>query len=151
MVALNRKAAMIGARTAVLYTPSGLDQQLIIGRKDGRDLDVRKYNQASAKDVALIAQHAFRYPLIRQIATTKSYTMRSRNSRPHTYALATNDKLLLRHLPVEGAKTGFTNLAGKCIVALFKDEGKEHMVVVLNTRKHFRAAERIYRWVNRTF
>lgn len=151
MIAMNRKASRIGARTALLYSPSGLDEDLTIGRKDGRDLNVRQYNQASAKDVALIARHAFRYPLIREIATMKTYTMQTRNAVPHTYLLATNDKLLSRKLPVAGAKTGFTNMAGKCIVALFKDEGKEHVVVVLNTPKHFNAAERIYRWATQTF
>lgn len=151
ITAMNRKASRIGARTALLYSPSGLDEELTIGRKDGRDLNVRQYNQASAKDVALIAQYAFRYPLIREIATMKTYAMQTRNAVPHTYPLATNDKLLSRKLPVAGAKTGFTNMAGKCIVALFKDEGKEHVVVVLNTPKHFNAAERIYRWASQTF
>jgi hypothetical protein len=40
-------------------------------------------------------------------------------------------------------------MAGRCIVALFKSPTKEHMVVVLNSRKHFKAAEKIYRWANR--
>jgi D-alanyl-D-alanine carboxypeptidase len=150
MSAMKRKASRIGARSAELHSPSGLDEELIIGRKDGRDLKVRQYNRASAKDVALIARHAFRYPLIHAIATMKTYTMHTLNALPHTYTLATNDKLLLRKLPVAGAKTGFTNMAGKCIVALFKDEGKEHVVVVLNTPKHFKAAERIYRWATHT-
>lgn len=149
LAAMNRKASKIGARTAVLYTPSGLDEELTIGRKGNRGLTTRKYNQASAQDVALIARHAFRYPLIREIATMKTYTMQTRNSVPRSYPLATNDKLLSRNLPVAGAKTGFTNLAGKCIVALFRDEDKEHMVVVLNTEKHFKAAERIYRWASK--
>ena len=53
-----------------------------------------------------------------------------------------------QNLPVAGAKTGFTNAAGRCIVALFKDEKKEHVVVVLNSQEHFKAAEKIYRWAS---
>jgi D-alanyl-D-alanine carboxypeptidase (penicillin-binding protein 5/6) len=52
-------------------------------------------------------------------------------------------------LPVVGAKTGYTNLAGKCIVALFKDKDKEHMVVVLNSPNHFKTAEKVYRWAQK--
>ncbi|MDQ7784964.1 MAG: serine hydrolase [Desulfomonilaceae bacterium] len=149
--AMNRKAKRIGAKSVRIHTPSGLDRMMILGRTGGRDLSARKPNTASARDVAVIAQHAFQYPLIREIATTKHHTMRTRNERPRTYNLVTNDKLLSRKLPVAGAKTGFTNLAGRCIVALFKDRDREHMVVVLNTPSHFKAAEKIYRWASSTF
>jgi D-alanyl-D-alanine carboxypeptidase len=149
--AMARKAGRIGAMSAKIYTPSGLDRLMVLGRKESRDLPARKPNTASARDVAVIAQHAFQYPLIREIASMKQYTMRTLNETPRNYSLVTNDKLLSRKLPVAGAKTGYTNLAGRCIVALFKDQGKEHMVVVLNTPSHFKAAEKIYRWASKTF
>ncbi|MFH1113923.1 MAG: serine hydrolase [Pseudomonadota bacterium] len=149
--AMARKARRIGATSAKVYTPSGLDRLLILGRKESRELPARKPNTASAKDVAVIAHHAFQYPLIRSITSMKNYTMRTLNAGPRNYNLTTNDKLLSRKLPVAGAKTGYTNLAGRCIVALFKDRDKEHMVVVLNTPRHFKAAENIYRWACKTF
>jgi D-alanyl-D-alanine carboxypeptidase len=146
MVAMNRRARQIGASHTDLHTPSGLDMKITLGRKDGRDLEARRPNTASAEDVALIAREAFKHPLIRKIAAMKTYTMQTRNSTPRDYRVASNDKLLAKNLPVAGAKTGFTNAAGRCIVALFKDHKKEHVVVVLNTRHHFKAAEKIYRW-----
>jgi D-alanyl-D-alanine carboxypeptidase len=149
--AMNRKALRIGATSTKIYTPSGLDMLVTLGRKESRDLLARKPNTASAKDVAVIAQAAFQYPLIRRIAGMKRHTMRTCNAKPRKYNLFTNDKLLSRKLPVAGAKTGYTNLAGRCIVALFKDQDKEHMVVVLNTRRHFNAAEKIYRWASKAF
>jgi D-alanyl-D-alanine carboxypeptidase len=148
MVAMNRRARQIGAARADLHTPSGLDMKITLGRKDGRDLEARRPNIASAKDVALIAREAFRHPLIRKIAALKTYTMQTRNATPRDYRLASNDKLLAKNLPVAGAKTGFTNAAGRCIVALFKDEKKEHVIVVLNSPQHFKAAEKIYRWAS---
>lgn len=151
VAAMNRKASRLGATHTKVFTPSGLDEPLILGRKDGRTLATRKANTASARDVALIARHAFQYPLISDILSLKSYAMRTHNDKPRTYQLATNDKLLYGKLPVAGAKTGFTNKAGKCIVALFKKENTEHMVVVLNTQKHFNAAEKIYRWATEAF
>lgn len=150
IAAMNRKARKLGATRLKVYTPSGLDAQVCLGRKLGRDFEVRRANVASAEDVALLARHAFQYPLIRQISSMKTYTMRAANTVPRDYPLVSNDKLLDRSLPVAGAKTGFTNMAGKCIVALFKNQGKEHMVVVLNTPKHFKAAEKIYRWASQT-
>ncbi len=146
---MNRLAARIGAGRTCVYTPSGLDQKMALGRKDGRNLLGRKANLATAEDVATIARHAFGYPLIRQISSMKTYTMRTQNSTPRNYALASNDKLLGR-LPVAGAKTGYTNLAGRCIVALFNDGKSERMVVILNTPKHFKAAEKIFRWARTT-
>ncbi|MGO8878296.1 MAG: D-alanyl-D-alanine carboxypeptidase family protein [Desulfomonilaceae bacterium] len=149
--AMNQKAQKLGLSQVKIYTPSGLDYKIVLGRKDGRELLGKKPNVATAEDVASLASHAFDYPLIAEISSTKTYVMKSLNPRPHEYHLVSNDKLLRTNLPVAGAKTGFTNMAGKCIVALFKDNNKEHLVVVLNTPQHFKAAEKIYRWVSKTF
>jgi len=151
IVAMNRRAALMGASRTTLFTPSGLDMKMTLGRKEGRNLDARRPNTATAEDVALIAKHAFNNPLIAQISSTKTHTMRTRNAVPRDYRLISNDRLLTKNLPIAGAKTGFTNMAGKCIVALFKDQKTEHMVVVLNTAQHFKAAEKIYRWACRMF
>ncbi len=149
--AMNQKAQKLGLSHVTIYTPSGLDYKIVLGRKDGRELLGKKPNIATAEDVASLASHAFDYPLIAEISSTKTYIMKSLNSKPHVYHLVSNDKLLRTNLPVAGAKTGFTNMAGKCIVAFFKDNQKEHVVVVLNTPHHFKAAEKIYRWACKTF
>jgi D-alanyl-D-alanine carboxypeptidase len=81
----------------------------------------------------------------------KSYKFKTRNKKPRTYVLKTNDKLLHRRLPVAGAKTGYTNLAGRCIVAQFKDDERDYTVVVLNTKRHFREAEKLFKWICKTF
>lgn len=146
IAAMNKKASELGASSVRIFTPSGLDHKFILGRKEGRELPGKKPNISTAQDVALVADHAFRYPLIAQISSMKKYTMRTLNEKPKDYPLYSNDKLLDKNLPVAGAKTGFTNMAGKCIVALFKNDDKEHLVVVLNTAQHFKAAEKIYRW-----
>ncbi|MGO9118079.1 MAG: serine hydrolase [Desulfomonilaceae bacterium] len=146
MSRMKSKAAEIGASRIGLYTPSGLDAKMALGKKDGRTLEARKPNTASAEDVAAIARKAFAYPLISSIAQMRTYTMRTRNPVPRDYNVANNDRLLHKNLPIAGAKTGFTNKAGKCIVALFKDQQKEHVIVVLNSPQHFKAAEKIYRW-----
>ncbi len=148
---MNKRAKIIGATKTKIYTPSGLDRTALLGRKDGRELLSKHPNVASAQDVALIAKRAFEYPHIRRISKMKPYKFKTRNKRPRTYVLRTNDRLLHRPLPVEGAKTGYTNLAGRCIVALFKDDKRDYTVVVLNTKKHFKEAEKIYRWVCKTF
>jgi D-alanyl-D-alanine carboxypeptidase len=148
MTAMNRKAAWLGASKTTLYTPSGLDMKVTLGRRDGLTLEATKPNVASARDVALIARTAFKYPLVSEITSTRTHVLTTRNSVPRKYHLTSTIKLLKGNLPVAGAKTGFTNMAGRCIVALFKDQDKEHMVVVLNSPKHFKAAEKIYRWAS---
>ena len=151
IAAMNKKAVDIGAKRTVVFTPSGLDMKITLGRKDGKNLDTKRPNMASAEDVALIAQAAFKNPLIANISSMRTFTMRTRNSIPKDYPLHSNDKLLAKNLPIAGAKTGFTNMAGKCIVALFKNNNTEHMIVVLNTEHHFKAAEKIYRWACKVF
>ncbi len=151
IVSMGKKAAAIGAKNTRIFTPSGLDMKITLGRKDGRNLDTRRPNLASAEDVAIIARHAFRNPTISSISSMRTYTMQTKNPVPRDYPIHSNDRLLAKNLPIAGAKTGFTNMAGKCIVALFKDDKKEHMVVVLNTNRHFQAAERIYRWACKVF
>ncbi len=151
MELMNRKAASIGAESTKAYTPSGLDLRITVGRKDGEPLVARRSNIASAEDVARIARKAFTYPLIQEISSMKRYVMRSRKKKWRNYVLNTNDRLLNRPLPVAGAKTGYTNLAGRCIVAMFKDDNKDYLVVVLNSPRHFNAAERIYRWAVKAF
>jgi len=151
VAAMNRRAALLGASRTNIHTPSGLDLKFMLGRKDHRSLFARKPNLATAEGVAVIAREAFKYPLVGEISGMKTYTMRTRNQPPRDYVLASNDKLLHRDLPLAGAKTGFTNMAGKCIVARFKNEKSDYVVVVLNTPHHFKAAERIYRWVCKTF
>jgi len=149
--AMNRKAAKLGARQSAFFTPSGLDMRVTLGRKDGKALESKNLNAASAEEVALIAKHAFDYPAIRQIVGAKTYAMKTVNSRPKTYRLKSNDRLLFEPVPLAGAKTGFTNKAGKCIVALFNDNAKDYLVVVLNSPQHFKAAEKIYRWASSAF
>ncbi|MDQ1239974.1 MAG: hypothetical protein QG577_2160 [Thermodesulfobacteriota bacterium] len=151
MAAMNKRVKEIGATQTVLHTPSGLDLKVEpqgTSRNGGNDAVAKISNTASAQDVAVIARRAFSYPLIRKIAGMKTHTMKTFNHRPREYWLVSNDKLLDRGLPLEGAKTGYTDLAGRCIVALFKDNGKERLVVVLNTQRHFNAAEKIYRWAS---
>ena len=151
--AMGRKAEAIGATRAEIYTPSGLDLNVTLGRKNGRELSAKRPNTASAEDVAIIARKAFSYPLIREISSMKTYTMRGQGAKPKNYVLHTNDRLLGTPLPVAGAKTGFTNLAGRCIVAMFKDaqKAKDYMVVILNSPQHFKAAEKVYHWATRAF
>ena len=149
IAAMNRRLRLLGASSATMYTPSGLDMKVTLGRKDGRILEATKANVASAKDVAVIAKAAFHYPLLSEISSTKVHKIITRNDTPRTYPLVSTIKLLNKKLPLAGAKTGFTNLAGRCIVALFKDHQKETMVVVLNSPRHFKAAENIYRWISK--
>ena len=49
---MNQKAQKLGLSQVKIYTPSGLDYKIELGRKDGRELLGKKPNVATAEDVA---------------------------------------------------------------------------------------------------
>jgi serine-type D-Ala-D-Ala carboxypeptidase (penicillin-binding protein 5/6) len=111
---MNQRAASIGAIHSHWVNPNGLP-------------DARQYS--TARDLAMIARVAYSNSTIRSIVCLPQLMFRYANGR--TRELENTNKLLKRLPYCNGMKTGYTEAAGKCLIASGSRPGKDIIVVVL--------------------
>jgi serine-type D-Ala-D-Ala carboxypeptidase (penicillin-binding protein 5/6) len=88
-------------------------------------------NRSCAEDLAQLAEHALGQPRIARIAAKRSAKVRI--GRLGLRWLATTNPLLRTRYPgTIGLKTGFTDRAGRCLVAAVRRAGETRIVVVLH-------------------
>ncbi len=111
---MNERAAAIGMTHSHFVTPSGLDA-------DGHG--------ASAYDMALLAAEVLRNDTLATICATatKLITIGDR-----TVTLQNHNKLLSRYDGAVGMKTGYTSLAGRCLVSAATRDGVTLIAVTLD-------------------
>jgi D-alanyl-D-alanine carboxypeptidase (penicillin-binding protein 5/6) len=111
---MNRRAVQLGAVHSHFLNPNGLP---LPGQ------------YSSARDLAIIARAAYANPTIRSIVCLPQLVFRYANGR--TRELENTNKLLRRLPYCNGMKTGYTDGAGKCLIASGTRPGKDIIVVVL--------------------
>ncbi|HME89104.1 MAG TPA: D-alanyl-D-alanine carboxypeptidase family protein [Chthoniobacterales bacterium] len=111
---MNQRAFALGATHSHFVNPNGLP-------------DARQYS--TARDLATIARVAYGNPTIRSIVCLPQLVFRYANGR--TRELENTNKLLKRLPYCNGMKTGYTEAAGKCLIASGSRPGKDIIVVVL--------------------
>src|SRR5881275_3518728 len=111
---MNRRAQQLGAVHSHFVNPNGLP---VPGQ------------YSTARDLALIARVAYANPTIRSIVCLPQLVFRFANGR--TRELENTNKLLRRLPYCNGMKTGYTDAAGKCLIASGTRPGKDVIVVVL--------------------
>jgi serine-type D-Ala-D-Ala carboxypeptidase (penicillin-binding protein 5/6) len=111
---MNRRAQQLGAVHSHFVNPNGLP---IPGQ------------YSSARDLSLIARAAYANQTIRSIVCLPQLVFRYANGR--TRELENTNKLLRRVPYCNGMKTGYTDAAGKCLIASGTLPGKDVIVVVL--------------------
>ena len=90
---------------------------------------------SSAYDLALMTRAAMQVPQFAQIVQTQNHTVHWQDGRK---LLVHNTNRLLREYPgAIGVKTGTTNEAGQCLIAVAEKAGKRVSVVVLKSRNRF--------------
>ena len=112
-VRMNETAVRIGARQTHFVNPHGL---------------TAPHHYSSAGDLAKIARVALRDPEIGRIVASKELTLTpvGREGRP----IRNTNALLGEYLGADGAKTGTTSAAGKCLVAS-ATRGNVHLIAVV--------------------
>lgn len=111
---MNRRAQQLGAAHSHFMNPNGLP---IPGQ------------YSTARDLSLIARAAYANPTIRSIVCLPQLVFRFANGR--TRELENTNKLLRRLPYCNGMKTGYTDAAGKCLIASGTRPGRDVIVVVL--------------------
>ena len=125
---MNKRAELLGLTCTHFVDAHGLDRR----------------NRSCAADLAALAMRAMNDPRIAHIAR-KSYARVWPGSGPK-FTLYTTNHLLRDHYPgAIGLKTGYTNPAGFCLVAIVERAGRRIGIVLLGSRDAFRDARRLAR------
>jgi len=110
---MNEKAYEIGAKDTNCTNPHGLDTE---------------GNYSTAYDLALITRYAKTNDTLSKMLGTKSITV---NFDKVPKYLANTNRLLSTYAYCDGGKTGFTNMANRCLVATAKKDDLEIVAVIL--------------------
>lgn len=114
---MNARAAAMGLGATRVRSPCGLDAE---------------DHLSSARDLWRLAEAALARPEIRRMVAMPGARVRTREGR--TIVLRNGNALLGRLDGTEGVKTGFTERAGPCLVALVRRGGHEVLLVLLGAR-----------------
>ncbi len=116
---MNLTAQKLGMKNTQYFTVNGYP------KKSGNDLD-----KTTAKDLAILAMHCCKVPLIFSWTSKKKLLIKEGNIERDN----TNDLLFL-YTGCDGFKTGYTRLAGHCLIATAKRANSRVIAVVLGAEK----------------
>lgn len=114
---MNKKAALLGARSTHFTNPNGLPDKL---------------HRSSALDLALITNYALDNPYFAQIVRTRQAVI-PRDGSSWKRTLRNTNRLLGVMQGVNGVKTGTTNAAGHCLIASAVRRNQSLITVVLKS------------------
>ncbi len=101
---------------------------------------------STASDLSVIANVALKTPQIMVWTDMQAYQLPAKSGK--NYGVDTSNMLLGRVSGVDGLKTGFTQKAGKCLIAHAKRGSKEVLLVLLNAPNRWWDADGL---INRAF
>ena len=124
---MNEKASELGLRDTHYTSPSGV---------------VDRGNYSSAYDLAALARYAMAIPRFREI--TRRHVAHVKWSKP-TYAKTylNKNQLIGTYRGADGVKTGWTTIAGHCLVASARRGGTRLIAVVLHSPDPYGDARRL--------
>ncbi len=124
---MNKKAKKLGMKNTKFSNPCGFD----IG-----------YHKSSTRDLLKLTEYAIRSKTFNNIVKMRKYSFRALNTK-RRYSVFTSNKLMLAEKSVVGIKTGFTNMAGACLIARAKKGKKDILMVMLNANNRWENAKAI--------
>ncbi len=86
---------------------------------------------STARDLAILAEEALREPVFSDLVSTVRLDISTKGGK-RVFTLENKNELVGRYPGAAGVKTGFTDKAGKCIIALAERSGVRVLLVVLN-------------------
>jgi D-alanyl-D-alanine carboxypeptidase len=112
---MNSKIKEFGLKNTHFVTPNGLHNP---------------NHYSTAYDMSVIARQAFKVPWIRE--TISKSTINIKTSSGITFPLKNTNKLLGKDGCI-GGKTGYTDAAGRCLVAIYERSGRKILGVVMHS------------------
>ena len=125
---MNQKAKKIGMKNTNFTNPCGFD----IGE-----------HYSTAQDLLVMSEYAIKNSSFNEMAKLKRHDFKALNTK-RAYAAYTHNKLLSNYKYAVGIKTGFTQKAGPCLIARAQKDGKDVLVVMLNSEQRWRDIRTIF-------
>ncbi len=127
-IKMTERAKALGMHDTQFFNACGLD-------KPG--------HLSTARDLAILAETALQNPTFNRIANKQRMVIRSVD-RKRTFDLRSTNHLIGQYDGVMGMKTGFTNRAGPCLIAVAERDGKQVLLVLLNSSSRWQRAPLIF-------
>lgn len=125
---MNQKAKKLGMKNTNFTNPCGFD----IGN-----------HYSTAQDLLVMSEYAIKNSSFNDMAKLKRHDFKAINTK-RNYAAYTHNKLLNNYKYAVGIKTGFTQKAGPCLIARAKKDGKDILVVMLNSEHRWKDIRTIF-------
>lgn len=125
---MNQKARKIGMKNTNFTNPCGFD----IGN-----------HYSTALDLLTLSEYAIKSNTFNEMAQLKRHDFKAVNTK-RNYAAYTHNKLLNNYKYAVGIKTGYTQKAGPCLIARAKKDGKDILVVMLNSEHRWKDIKVIF-------
>jgi serine-type D-Ala-D-Ala carboxypeptidase (penicillin-binding protein 5/6) len=135
LYAMNKKAEALHMDDTHFANPSGLDED---------------NHYSSAEDIAILTVAALKNDLISQIVSTYGITLSDETGKKR-YTLKNVNQFLGFLYGADGVKTGYTDLAGECLVASVSRDSHRVISVVLKSNDRFGDSARLLEWAYRNF
>lgn len=98
---------------------------------------------STAHDIVALVDLAVADPVIKRLIKTEKLTIRTLDKK-RRFVIRNTNALLGDYAGLSGGKTGYTNRAGPCLVALSERDGVEVLVVMLNASNRWPDARRTF-------
>lgn len=121
VASMNARARALGMTRTFFTNPAGFDRGIYAG------------NRTTARDMMILTERAIRYQEFNTIARLDRAVFSDLSS-GKVYALRTHNKLMDRYPYTAGIKTGYTSMAGPCLIARALKDGKDMLIIMLNAR-----------------
>lgn len=122
---MNRRASEMGLLNTSYANPHGLDHP---------------DQYSTARDLLVLTRAALAHPELAEAVATRQISLRDSPDGQERVYTNTN-QLLFDYEGTIGVKTGYTNDAGRVLVAGAERQGRRLLAVVMNTQDHFTEAE----------
>lgn len=134
---MNAKAKEFGLENTHFSNPIGLDDY---------------NNYSSSYDIAVLAKHIYQNKFVKHAAKLKELEVKSVDGTYSHLLESTNNLLGNEYLNIKGLKTGKTDGAGLCLVAIAETEtDNEIITVVLNSPDRFYETKVLIDWIFRAY
>ena len=121
---MNRCAAALGMSGSHFVNPHGLNAE---------------GHYATARDLAVLMHACMECPLFRELSALPSAVVKEQSYQNH-------NKLLARCPGCVAGKTGYTQLAGRCLVSCAQRDGRRYVCVTLNDPNDWEDHCQLYDW-----